>query len=772
MKSITKMMVIAMVLLAALVIAPAAARGATVDDIDPGDTIYVGEENLNFDAAFGAVTRLVHYSDPSAGAADKIIAVVDPTDFDLIASAVGTTTGTYYALEATDDIGTSPAGLPFVVVDIPNVALDVVLNNSPTNSVNGRTVTRQNVLAFKVTNNLAGLAGFTGTAAPSVDIEVFTPGGGTLNQFGGATLTQVAANGTTQWVYNVNLTSVATGTYTAQAKWPGATTRFNDFYNKGYNSNTVSFEVLSKRLAIESNKDTVVRGNTFVVTITGESVTTYRLFVKDVGTLADNQYPLIAPGQPGLVTVEANARNTTVSTTAGGTRAIQFNTSQTTDERTFTIRVEAIGDTTTYDEVRVKIEKGQVTITAAGTGVYYIGEEIVLSGTNTDSNDVYLFITGPNLGTAGRNLRLSEEDFIQTGIATNFTSEPVEADDTWEFRWDTSDLDMNIDAGTYTVYAVSTPATRNDLSGRQYASTSVVLRSGFITASVSSAIVAIGDDMTITGTAQGNPSEVYVWIFGRNFRELATPVTVEADGTFEHDFDTNGRTPGQYFVVVQHPMTGGPGVTASGTRAISTDNTDVDLSQLQAANAASAVTNLLNSPNVDDTYTRLTFMVENAWIRIDQIGDQSVGSTFTISGTTNLAAGNELLIDVTSASFQPTEKTEASEFSGASGTATIEAGDGVNTWSFEVDATGFIPDEYIVNVESVETDTSTTATFNVVEATATPTPTATATPGDQTPTPTPTAATPTPTPTPAPGFGAVVALIGLGAVAFLVMRRN
>jgi hypothetical protein len=43
----------------------------------------------------------------------------------------------------------------------------------------------------------------------------------------------------------------------------------------------VTFEILSKAIAISSNKDTVVRGKNFVVTITGESKQNYWVFVKD-----------------------------------------------------------------------------------------------------------------------------------------------------------------------------------------------------------------------------------------------------------------------------------------------------------------------------------------------------------------------------------------------------------------------------------------------------------------------------------------------------------
>ncbi|HVP24728.1 MAG TPA: PGF-CTERM sorting domain-containing protein, partial [Methanomicrobiales archaeon] len=203
----------------------------------------------------------------------------------------------------------------------------------------------------------------------------------------------------------------------------------------------------------------------------------------------------------------------------------------------------------------------------------------------------------------------------------------------------------------------------------------------------------------------------------------------------------------------------------------------VVLSGLQASDAATALVDLLNSPNVDDTYTKLSFMIEEPWIRIDTIGDKYVGDTFKITGTTNLAEGDTILVTVTSSSFQPTEKTQTGEFSGASGSVTVQKGDTYNTWSFDVDASTFKPDEYLVKAESVEPSQSTTTTFNVLEGQpTTPVPTATATsavttaPPTQPPTTVTTAATPTATP--APGFGALVALVGLGAVALLVLRRR
>ena len=101
---------------------------------------------------------------------------------------------------------------------------------------------------------------------------------------------------------------------------------------------------------------------------------------------------------------------------------------------------------------------------------------------------------------------------------------------------------------------------------------------------------------------------------------------------------------------------------------------------------------------------------------------------------------------------------------------------GLNKLSFDVDASTFKPDEYLVKASAVLQDATGTALFNVLEAqapTATPTVAATtAAPITTVATAVPTTvATPTKTPT-QPGFGALVALIGLGAVALLVVRRH
>ncbi|MBR1369710.1 hypothetical protein RJ53_09580 [Methanocalculus chunghsingensis] len=92
----------------------------------------------------------------------------------------------------------------------------------------------------------------------------------------------------------------------------------------------------------------------------------------------------------------------------------------------------------------------------------------------------------------------------------------------------------------------------------------------------------------------------------------------------------------------------------------------------------------------------------------------------------------------------------------------------MNTWSFLVDTTGFIPDDYTVLIESIEADVRASSSFTLSEAEPIPEPTPTE-PPEPLPTPTP---TPTPEPPEAAG-SAFIALVGaLCAAATLILRRK
>jgi len=360
----------------------------------------------------------------------------------------------------------------------------------------------------------------------------------------------------------------------------------------------------------------------------------------------------------------------------------------------------------------------------------------------------------------------------------------VNDDNTWEYKWQTANL--NIDAGTYTIYAVSTPNARDQLAGTQYGTVSIIIRKPFVTAQVSQSTVAQGDDVFIRGVAEGQPSQgVAIWIMGKNYATRATE-SVNDDGTFEYEVSgalTSQMTSGQYFVVVQHPMYNDlfdvtiQGNFVVGAYPVRWSNLFAlfGAGSLQGSDAANALTIAMDNAAIDDTYTKLQFLVEVPEIRITPVTQKMVGDKFEVRGTTNLAVDDELLVEIYSSSFGPTPKEATGEFSGASGTVKVVRGtEGFNTWSFPVDATLFKADEYIVQVTAIglqtAQDVTATTLFTVVEHVPTTIPT-TVPPTTPPVTTAPVTTPPTPTPT-TPGFGALVALIGLGAVAFLIVRKH
>ena len=119
--------------------------------------------------------------------------------------------------------------------------------------------------------------------------------------------------------------------------------------------------------------------------------------------------------------------------------------------------------------------------------------------------------------------------------------------------------------------------------------------------------------------------------------------------------------------------------------------------KLQGSNAADALTKMIDNANIDDIYTKLTFTVTEPRIDITNPGDQGVGTKFTISGTTNLAVGDQIIVEVQSSSFEAVDKTSSSITDGTSMTTKVVAGEGAdNAWSVEVDTTNWKLDEYTI----------------------------------------------------------------------------
>jgi PGF-CTERM protein len=627
------------------------------------------------------------------------------------------------------------------------------------------------------------------------------------------------------------------GTYTIWAE--SLLNGMKDNYQNGgadYTTKTVSqtytVTLVSDTVKIEVNKDTVVRSKPFSVTITGRPNTNYNVWVKGTSTMHggyDDQPPQFQPNQAGTdignvvtgayvfqnggaisadVSDGANMKPVptlspfyaNVTTNAAGTRTIGFITTNWTKAQKYTIRVEqTFGTQVKSDEVDVNVQKGAVTIVAAGDQSYYLGEEIKLSGTNTETQTTYLFIIGPNLNQYGAQLQSLDprNNNVVDGTASSFQSADVLGDNTWSLKWGTSKVAL--DAGTYTIYAVSGPrdAQSAHLANVAYGTVSIIIKKPFISAEASASTVAQGDRVFITGKAEGQPSQgVAIWILGKNYAHRFSQ-SVNSDASFTYEIkqaDTSGLAAGQYFVVVQHPMqnnvfdidvttTAPAGQTGTGAWVINRQLGNgtvvfrlLGQGSLQGSDAAEALVQGINNPNVDDTYTKFQFLVEVPVIRVDPVGEKHVGDKFTITATTNLAVDDDVLVTVISSSFKPTKKDTSGEFSGATGTVKVTKGtSGLNTISFPVDSSTFKPDEYLVTETGVLQTVTGTALFNVIVPDM-PTPVQTTMVTGVTTVVTTvkpvTNETTLPTTTKAPGYGALIALIGLGAVAFIVVRRH
>ena len=245
----------------------------------------------------------------------------------------------------------------------------------------------------------------------------------------------------------------------------------------------------------------------------------------------------------------------------------------------------------------------------------------------------------------------------------------------------------------------------------------------------SSSAIAHGDPVFIRGIATGHPqSGLQVWIIGYNYLKIDT-VQVNADNTYSYELkssETLGLASGQYLVIIQHPMMNGQfdivyNPTTGGVinRQLGGGTTIFQLTgpgSLQSPDAGNALMRAINSQNVDDSFSTVSFFVSSPETLIKPIGTKYVGDSFTITGSTNLAVGDTLMVEIVSSSFKPTQKAQSGEFSGSSGTVQVMPGtNGYNRWSFDVDSSTFRPDEYLVKVSGMTVDVTGSTTFILLE---------------------------------------------------------
>jgi hypothetical protein len=268
-----------------------------------------------------------------------------------------------------------------------------------------------------------------------------------------------------------------------------------------------------------------------------------------------------------------------------------------------------------------------VTIAARGTRSYYQGEKVVFSGYNYDSDTTYLFITGPGtfvtgpgVPAGGGKLTVPRQDVV-SGNPGSFDTVQTKADKSWEYDYYTHNL--NVDAGSYVVYAVSQPRALDQLNGVRSANVSIILKKPFLTAGISPSSIAKGQSFTIKGSAEGAPALVQIWILGTHYYSRAL-ASVNPDASFSYEVSqkvTSSLESGPYFVIVQHSMQNNRfdiDVSGDFVRSLHLNNgtTVFRISgpgSLQGIDAADALAAAFSEPAMgDDTYTEIPFQITDA----------------------------------------------------------------------------------------------------------------------------------------------------------------
>ena len=143
--------------------------------------------------------------------------------------------------------------------------------------------------------------------------------------------------------------------------------------------------------------------------------------------------------------------------------------------------------------------------------------------------------------------------------------------------------------------------------------------------------------LTISGTVTAAPKkEMAVWILGDHFHYRNT-VLVEPDGSFQYALPVHlseRMETGEYYVVIQHPMENGRFdvfqiTTGEQTLVKNTANDRFFLLEgtgaLGGISAAEALVSMINNANIDDIYSKLSFVIQDPVISIDPVSDKNIG---------------------------------------------------------------------------------------------------------------------------------------------------
>lgn len=333
-----------------------------------------------------------------------------------------------------------------------------------------------------------------------------------------------------------------------------------------------------KNPTLSASADTLYSGESVMITVEGTPGMEYLLNVNGF-EIPESQ--LYGPE----VTSTANQYALTIPSMGKVTFSAKVNTNQNLAS------LELVG--VKNGELEFLISSPVVTARAEQAS-YTIGDEVTISGTSSVITSFTFFLTGTN--------------FAETDLTQYITSQVNGKN--WKVTFSTKDIvsveGKKLDVGTYTVSVKE--------GEKRVATVALALKQPFITLTSLPEAAVQGTALTITGRAEAAKSAQY-YIFGQYL--FKSGVVPTSNAVFEINvYIDESYAPGQYFLVVQHPMYDGKfNIYPDGgdiMMKFTPSDSGIPLFNVydrQTANAAQALCDALKSQNIDDTYVKGAFFV-------------------------------------------------------------------------------------------------------------------------------------------------------------------
>ncbi|MFA5269773.1 MAG: DUF3821 domain-containing protein [Methanoregula sp.] len=196
------------VLALALLIIPAGVMAApAIGTIAAGNTVFLGEENLDITAAMGPDTRIGWWASAASiptSSPSYTISVATPSAFFITPSEFSGKLGPWYRLDPTGQAN----GTAFTVAD-PTMEIRVMDETLGVDATTNGWITTGSEVSFKITTNLYQMGQRSGVAGAPVTIKVQAPDGATYSAL-------INGAGTTTSIVNM---PVSTSPYSTGAIW-------------------------------------------------------------------------------------------------------------------------------------------------------------------------------------------------------------------------------------------------------------------------------------------------------------------------------------------------------------------------------------------------------------------------------------------------------------------------------------------------------------------------------------------------------------------------